>query len=45
MDQSCDCGMAPLSLICYPVSLMEVVSISSLSLLSGISSKVPPFDS
>ena len=40
-----DCGMATHSLTWHPVFLLEVVSISSLSLLSDISSKVPPFKS
>jgi hypothetical protein len=37
--------MAPISLIWCPDFLMEVCSIYFLSLLSGTSSKVPPFDS
>jgi hypothetical protein len=45
MGQSCDCGMATPSLTWCPVFLLEVSSISSLSLLSGISSKVPPLES
>ena len=45
MGQRCDCGMATPSLTWCPVFLLEVGSISSLSLLSGISSKVPPFES
>ena len=45
MGQSFDCGMATHSLILCPVFLLEVGSVSSLSLLSGISSKVPPFES
>jgi hypothetical protein len=36
---------APTSLICCPVFLLEVSSISSLSLLLKISSKVPLFES
>ena len=43
MGQSCDCGMATPSLTWCPIFLREKGSISSLSLLSGISSKVPPF--
>ena len=45
MGQRCDCGMATPSLTWCPVFLLEVGSISSLSLLLGISSKVPPFES
>ena len=44
MDQSFDCGMATPSLTWCPVFLLEVGSISSLSLLLGISYKVPPFE-
>jgi hypothetical protein len=35
MGQRCDCGMATPSLAWCPVRLLEVGSISSLSLLSG----------
>jgi hypothetical protein len=46
MGESFDCGMATPSLIWCPVFLLEVGSISSLSLLHlGISSRVPPFES
>jgi hypothetical protein len=45
MGQSCDCGMATPYLTWCPVFLLEVGSISSLSLPLGISSKVPPFES
>jgi hypothetical protein len=45
MGQSCDCGMATPSLTWRPVFLLEVGSINSLSLPSGISSKVPPYES
>ena len=45
MGQSCDCGMGPLSLIWCPVFLLKVDSVSSLFRLSGILSKVPPFES
>jgi hypothetical protein len=45
MGQRCDCGMATPSLTWCPVFLLEVGSISSLSLLWGIPSNVPPFDS
>jgi hypothetical protein len=45
MGQRCDCAMATPSLIWCPVFLLEVGSISSLSPLLGISSKVPPFES
>ena len=45
MGQRCDCGMATPSLTWCPVFLLEVGSISSLSLLSGISSKVPSYES
>ena len=41
MGQCFDCGMATTSLIWWPIFLLEVSSISSLSLLSDISSKVP----
>jgi hypothetical protein len=44
MGQS-DYGMAPLSIIWYLVFLLEVGYKSSLSLLTGISSKIPPFES
>ena len=42
MGQRCDCGMATPSLTCCPVFLLKVGSVSSLSLLLGISSKVIP---
>jgi hypothetical protein len=45
MGQRCNYGMATSFLISCPVFLLEVGSISSLSLLSGISFKVPPFES
>jgi hypothetical protein len=45
MGQRCDCGMATPSLTWCPAFLLEVGSISFLSVLSGISSKVPPFES
>jgi hypothetical protein len=45
MSQRYDCGIAIPSFTWCPVVLLEVGSISSLSLLSGISSKVPPFES
>ena len=45
MGQRYDCGMATPFLTWYPVFLLEVGSISSLSLLSGISWKVPPYES
>ena len=45
MGQRCDCGMAIPFLTWCPVFLLEVSSISSLSLLSDISSKVPPCES
>ena len=45
MGQRCDCGMVTPFLTWYPVFLLQVGSISSLSLLSGISSTVPPFES
>jgi hypothetical protein len=45
MGQSCYCGMATPFLTWCPVFLLEVGSISSHSLLSGISSKVAPFES
>jgi hypothetical protein len=45
MGQRCVCRMATPSLSWCPVFLQEVGSISSLSLLSGISSKVPLFES
>jgi hypothetical protein len=41
----CDYGMATPSLTWCPVFLLEVGSISSLSLLWGISFKVPPYES
>jgi hypothetical protein len=41
MGQSFDCGIATTSLTWYPVFLLEVDSISFLSLLSGFSSKGP----
>jgi hypothetical protein len=44
MRQSYDCGMALPSFTWCPVFLLEVGSISFLSLLSGISPKVPPFE-
>jgi hypothetical protein len=44
LSQNCDRRITP-SLIWCPVFLLEVGSISYLSLLSGISSKVPPFES
>ena len=44
MGQRCDCGMATPSLTWCPVFLLEVGSISSLSLLSDISSKIPLFE-
>ena len=40
-----DCGMETPSLTWCPIFLLEVGSISSLFLLSGISSKIPPFES
>ena len=43
MGQRCDCGMATPFLNWCPIFLLEVGSISSLSLLSGISSKVLSF--
>jgi hypothetical protein len=45
MGQSFDCGMVTPSLTWCPDFLVEMSSVSSLSLLSGISSKVPPFES
>jgi hypothetical protein len=45
MGQRCDCGIATPSLTWCPVFLLEVGSISSLSLLFGISSKLPPCES
>ena len=45
MGQSCDCGMATPSLTWCPVFLLEVGSISSLSLLLGTASKVTCFGS
>jgi hypothetical protein len=45
MGQKCDCGITTPSVTGYPVFLLKVDSISSLSLLWGISSKVPPFES
>jgi hypothetical protein len=46
MGQSCNCGMTILSLIWCPIFLLEVGSASfPLLLLSGISFKVPPFES
>ena len=45
MGQSFDCGKATPSLNFYLVFLLKVDSISSLSLLLGISSKVTPFES
>jgi hypothetical protein len=46
MGQRYDCGMAtPFLLTWCPVFLLEVGSMSYLSLLFGISSKVPPFGS
>jgi hypothetical protein len=45
MSQTFDCGMATPSLTWCPVFLLEVGSIRPLSLLLGISSKVPPFES
>ena len=45
MVQSCDYEMATPPLTQCPVFLLEVSSISSLSLLSGISFKVPHFES
>ena len=45
MGQGFDCGMANPSLIRCPVFLLEVGSISSLSLLSDIASKITPFES
>ena len=44
MGQRCECGMATSSLTWCPVFLLEVGSISFLSLLLGSSSKVTPFD-
>jgi hypothetical protein len=44
MGQSFDCEMIPFSLIWCPVFLLEVGSINSLFPLSGISSKVLPFE-
>jgi hypothetical protein len=45
IGQRCDCGMATPSLTWYSVFMLEVGSVSSLSLLTGISFMVPPFDS
>jgi hypothetical protein len=45
MGQSFDCGLANPSLTWCPAFLLKVGSISSLFLLSGISSKVPPIES
>ena len=45
MVQRCDCGVTTLALTWCPVFLLEVGSLSSLSLLSGISTKVPSFES
>jgi hypothetical protein len=45
MGQRCDCGMPTPFLTWCPVYLLEVSSISSLSLLWGISFKVSPFQS
>jgi hypothetical protein len=45
MGQSCDCGMVTPSLTWCSVFQLEVGSIDSLFLLSGISSKVPPIES
>ena len=45
MGQRCNCGVATPSLTQCPVFLLKVGSITSLSLPSGISSKVPPFES
>ena len=45
LGQRSDCWMATLSLIWCTILLQEVVSIISHSLLSGISSKVPPLES
>jgi hypothetical protein len=42
MGESCDCGMATQSLTWCSFFLLEVGSVSSLSLLSCISSNVPP---
>jgi hypothetical protein len=42
MNQTFDCGMVTPSVTWCPVFLLEVNSITSLFLLSGISSKVPP---
>jgi hypothetical protein len=45
MGQRCDCGMANPSLTWCPVFLLEVGFINFPSLLSGISFKVPSFES
>ena len=45
MSQRCDCRMATPYLTWCPVLLLDVGSISSLSLLLGVWSKVPPFES
>jgi hypothetical protein len=45
MGQICDCRMTTPSLTWCPVFLLGVGSMTSLSLLSGISSKVPPYQS
>ena len=45
MGQSCISGMDPSPSFDVPVFRLEVGSISSISLLSAISSKVPPFES
>ena len=43
MNQSCDCGVATPSLTWWLVFQLVVGSISSFSILSGISSKIPHF--
>ena len=45
MGQRCDYGISTLFLTWCPIFLLEVGSISSLSLLFGTLSKFPPFDS
>jgi hypothetical protein len=45
MGERCDCVVETPSLTWCPVILLELASVSSISLLSSISSKVSPFDS
>jgi hypothetical protein len=45
MGQICDCGIGTPSLTWCPIFLLEMGSISSFSIMLGISSNIPPFES